>query len=483
MTSRLLKKSLRTPVRPALARNRLIAFILAGMVAATWPYAARAADPDIATQPLSGIAAVGESFGFSVSATGSQPLSYQWKFNGSNLQDQTNSWFAITNLSTGNQGNYSVLVTNLLGSMVSSNAVLTITNLAPRALLNGTVTGGAQATVPVLLSANGRENRVVFTLAYDPTVFTNPTFFPSVTNDNADLDTSMTNLGLITGDLTLPQGQTFPAGLRTEIGQLHFDFLSTTNPLLGGIYFTNVSLTATNLAFDTNGFEMTLPGYILPQANVLSVSPTLDRQSGLFEQQVAVAYPGGLPLTNVTLLVSGPNRLVATNTLGFDTRTNAISVYNSPGQLLVGPNSNGLFIETPYLSAGDFLGGGSRVLTIEFYVSDHSTVPSPTYLLSSATTIAYTVPAAATPLNITTNRFLNGTFIIQWQSRMNYQYFVQYAPTVDDLMNSTTNSRVVIPSVLGTGYSMQWIDNGPPKTVSPPIEGSRFYRVLELPTK
>lgn len=454
---------------------------LACGVAASQPVIA--ADPDISVQPMGGEASYGESFGFSVTPTGTAPFSFQWRRNGSALNDQTNSWLTITNLSDGNAGVYSVVVTNMLGTIVSSNALLSVTNVAPRAFLNGTVTGGSNVTVPIFLSANGREHRVIFTMGFDPAVLTNPTFQTSVTNDNAMLDTSLASAGLVTGDLTLPPGQSFPGAQQTEIGQLHFDFLSGTNPLAAGLYFTNASLAATNVALDTNDLQMVIEGIILPQATVLGATPTLNPQSGLFEHQLVVSYPGAIPLTDVTLLISGSGNTSTTNLLGFDSRTNAITVYNSPGQILVGPHADGQFVSTPYVSAGSFQAGESRTLTIEYYVSDHTTAPNPAYSLSSAASLPFSVPSAATPLNITTNRFVNGTYIIQWPSRMNYQYFIQYAPTLDDLIHSTTNSRVVFPAVQGTGYAVQWIDNGPPKTESPPASGSRFYRVLELPTK
>jgi len=37
----------------------------------------------------------------------------------------------------------------------------------------------------------------------------------------------------------------------------------------------------------------------------------------------------------------------------------------------------------------------------------------------------------------------------------------------------------VFPPLYGTGGHLQWIDNGPPKTVSPPVNDARFYRVMK----
>ena len=82
--------------------------------------------PVIGAQPVSQTNLAGSTAIFSVSATGSSPLSYQWNFNGTNLDGATNSTLTLTNVQANQAGNYAVLVTNLFGSAVSSNASLTV---------------------------------------------------------------------------------------------------------------------------------------------------------------------------------------------------------------------------------------------------------------------------------------------------------------------------------------------------------------------
>jgi hypothetical protein len=82
--------------------------------------------PSISTQPTNQTVIAGSSASFTVSATGAVPLSYQWQFNGGPLAGQTNATLALSNLQTNSAGNYTVLVTNLYGSMGSSNAALTV---------------------------------------------------------------------------------------------------------------------------------------------------------------------------------------------------------------------------------------------------------------------------------------------------------------------------------------------------------------------
>ena len=69
---------------------------------------------------------IGSSASFSVSVSGTAPFSYQWRFNGANLLNATNAVYAIQAVGATNTGNYSVVVTNLAGSVTSSNALLTV---------------------------------------------------------------------------------------------------------------------------------------------------------------------------------------------------------------------------------------------------------------------------------------------------------------------------------------------------------------------
>ncbi len=54
------------------------------------------------------------------------PLSYQWPFNGPNIDGATNATVVITNVQASNLGTYSVLVMNQLGSAFSPGAMLSL---------------------------------------------------------------------------------------------------------------------------------------------------------------------------------------------------------------------------------------------------------------------------------------------------------------------------------------------------------------------
>ena len=89
-----------------------------------------ATPPAILLQPTNQVANAGTNISFSVVAAGTQPLSYQWMLNGTNLAAATANSLGLTNLQPSDAGSYSVLVSNSVGTVLSSNAVLTV-NMSP----------------------------------------------------------------------------------------------------------------------------------------------------------------------------------------------------------------------------------------------------------------------------------------------------------------------------------------------------------------
>ena len=83
--------------------------------------------PSIATQPQSQTLMAGSQFDLSVLATSLVPMSFQWQLGGHSVVGATNSSLSITNVSSLNAGNYVVIVSNSIGSVTSSVAVIKIT--------------------------------------------------------------------------------------------------------------------------------------------------------------------------------------------------------------------------------------------------------------------------------------------------------------------------------------------------------------------
>ena len=88
--------------------------------------------PIITVQPASQTVLPGSTTVFSVAAVGTQPFSYRWQRNGTNLTDggsilgSGTSTLTVTNATTATVGTYTVVITNTLGSATSTGATLAL---------------------------------------------------------------------------------------------------------------------------------------------------------------------------------------------------------------------------------------------------------------------------------------------------------------------------------------------------------------------
>ncbi len=81
--------------------------------------------PVITSQPNSSEVCEGDNATFNVTATGND-LSYQWKKDGSNISGANSDTYTISEVTTGDAGNYTCDITNVCGSVSSDVATLTV---------------------------------------------------------------------------------------------------------------------------------------------------------------------------------------------------------------------------------------------------------------------------------------------------------------------------------------------------------------------
>ncbi len=82
--------------------------------------------PSITAQPQSVTATNGDAVIFAVTALGTEPLAYQWRFNGGDLDGQTNLALTLNGVGPLHAGDYTVLVANPYGAVTSAVATLTV---------------------------------------------------------------------------------------------------------------------------------------------------------------------------------------------------------------------------------------------------------------------------------------------------------------------------------------------------------------------
>ena len=95
--------------------------------------------PGITGQPNNVTVPAGQPAQFSVTATGSVPLGYQWRKGGVPISGATASTLAIASTAAGDAGSYDVVVSNARGTATSGAATLTVT--APIAIAVSPQTG------------------------------------------------------------------------------------------------------------------------------------------------------------------------------------------------------------------------------------------------------------------------------------------------------------------------------------------------------
>ena len=113
--------------------------------------------PTIVGDPTNLTVQAGQNAAFRVTATGSAPLYYQWRFNSADLLNATNSVLTLTNVQSSQAGPYSVFVFNSVGGVSSTNALLTV--IVPVTIVQQpqslTVAVGSNVTFRVVATGNG----------------------------------------------------------------------------------------------------------------------------------------------------------------------------------------------------------------------------------------------------------------------------------------------------------------------------------------
>jgi hypothetical protein len=83
--------------------------------------------PSITTQPANTTVAKGKTAKFTVTATGTAPLSYHWRNNGVNIAGATKTSYTTPPTTTSDNGSrFSVVVSNSVGTVTSNDTILTV---------------------------------------------------------------------------------------------------------------------------------------------------------------------------------------------------------------------------------------------------------------------------------------------------------------------------------------------------------------------
>lgn len=124
--------------------------------------------PTISTPPQPATVTAGNAFTFSVTATGTPPPTYQWRKDGIDIPNATNATLTLNNVQAADAGNYSVVLTNLGGSVPSTPVKLTVNSgaapaSATHAVLGGGYVAGGTVTVTNTITYTGTLSALAWT--------------------------------------------------------------------------------------------------------------------------------------------------------------------------------------------------------------------------------------------------------------------------------------------------------------------------------
>jgi hypothetical protein len=113
--------------------------------------------PTITTQPVAVSVTEGQAASFSVTASGTAPLSYQWRRNGTDIAGATAATYGLAATLADSGASFTVAVSNAAGSVTSAAAVLTVTAQATPPTISAqpaavSITAGGNASLSVTVS-------------------------------------------------------------------------------------------------------------------------------------------------------------------------------------------------------------------------------------------------------------------------------------------------------------------------------------------
>jgi hypothetical protein len=143
--------------------------------------------PTITTQPANQSVAVGQTATFTVVASGTAPLTYQWQKNQVNIPGATAATYTTPPTTTADNGaSFQAIVTNPVSSITSSTATLAVVTPGTVSVVtqhNDVARTGQNTSETVLNTSNVNLNQFgkLFALPTDGLVFAQPLYVPSVT--------------------------------------------------------------------------------------------------------------------------------------------------------------------------------------------------------------------------------------------------------------------------------------------------------------
>jgi uncharacterized repeat protein (TIGR01451 family) len=268
-------------------------------------------------------------------------------------------------------------------------------------------------------------------------------------------------LGAVPANYTIVSSNLiFNLGTMAIGGYTNFQF--TIQPTNAGVLTLSASIGSgvldTNLANNSVSTNVTVLSYLSDTLMAVTNSAqAINPQNGLEEQTILLSNTGATNVPAARVVVTGLSK----------------QLFNA-----VGTNN-----DAPFVDYGAGLAAGQSVTLLLQYA------PRGSFPFTNAQLQAFAMPAVpgwtppaatsfSTNINITRIvKLSNGNMLIEWAAIANRTYTVVYSDNV-----SFSNALMAPPSIMAPANEAQWIDYGPPTTISAPTSSSvRFYQVFLNP--
>jgi hypothetical protein len=459
------------------------------------------------TVPQSQTAKAGSRAVFIVAASGSAPLTYQWRFNGTNIVGANFALLELNNVQSTNAGLYSVVVQNAAGPLESSAATLTVTSaplitsppasqsvsLGQNATLNVTAAGTGPFTYQWRFRSGAISGATASTLSLANVQLSDAGEYSVVVGNNVDSVISSPATLVVRAPLALtaaPQSRTVPVGSSTVFsvaangtgpfnyqwrfnaanipGATNANFtLANAQPADAGQYTVQVSVGAESVESPAAVLAVTVPPAISqqPQSQVVvfgtnvtfsvtaAGSGTLSYQWKFNGADIPGATNETFTLSNVQTASAGSYNVVVSNSTGSSASTAAVltvlvapTISQQPQALAVNVGTNATFSVTA---------SGSGVLSYQWKFNgvDITGATSPTLTINNvqlANIGGYTVvisnSAGATTSTAAALTVLTAPIITQQPQ--------------SQTVNAGTNVIFSVSASGGGAISYQWKFNG-----------------------
>lgn len=317
--------------------------------------------PAVSVAPTNVTLLAGSNAVFTATPGGSTPFGYQWKKNGANFAGAgitgTNaSVLTLSSVTTNNTGNYTVVVTNLFGSITSSVATLTVVlppSITKSSLTNRTLQCGSNNVTFTLTTTGTPPLSYQWSLDGMPVLDATNTSF-SLTNlhlPNHTVGLLITNAyGSLSSNAVLTVQDTIPPVIR----------LNGTNPMFLQVdsAFVDPGATATDLC--AGALSVTVSGTVITNAvgtNTLFYTATDDGNTNTVTRTVIVQ-----DTTPPTILWSFTNLVLAANSNCEAIMSNVTGTNYIIATALVGSVTNS---QAPTNNAILTLGSNAVVITVK----------------------------------------------------------------------------------------------------------------------